>query len=204
MDITFWLIRHGLKEASMGDVPLTPEGVLQARAAAYALKDRPLAAVVTSPLRRARETAAFVASASGREAQVDSRLRERANWGDVPGQTFGEFAAVWDRCTKDPDYVPPCGGDSVRLASARLGAALRHWAGLCAPGGEIAFVTHGGLITDFLACTFPEAELNAVCPNFADEQSGLVPECSLTELIAGTGGTFRLGVFADVRHLGRD
>ena len=32
----------------------------------------------------------------GLETLIDERLRERTNWGDVPGETFDEFLARWD------------------------------------------------------------------------------------------------------------
>ncbi|WP_018977114.1 histidine phosphatase family protein [Saccharibacillus kuerlensis] len=201
MSITFWLVRHGLKESKIGDVSLTGEGIFQARSTAYALSKRKIKAVVSSPLRRTQETAAFLAHTGGLEVVEDTRLRERANWGDLSEQTFEEFVAVWDRCTWEPDYTPPSGGDSVRIAAMRLDSALRDWADRCEQGSEIVFVTHGGLITDFLVCTFEEEKLNAVCPDFVALQNGLIPECSITELIVEGDGSFRLGLFADVCHL---
>ncbi|NED58594.1 reverse transcriptase-like protein, partial [Micromonospora aurantiaca] len=57
--MTTVLLRHGetplsieKRFAGIGDIPLTPAGVAQARAAALALKDRGLDAIVTSPLVR--------------------------------------------------------------------------------------------------------------------------------------------------------
>ncbi len=57
--------------------------------------------------------------------QVDARLRERANWGDLHGQSLAEFVAMWERSTADPHFVPPrgipCGrqGHGWRPSSAR-------------------------------------------------------------------------------------
>ena len=31
MNITFYLVRHAIKEKAIGDVPITPEGILQAK-----------------------------------------------------------------------------------------------------------------------------------------------------------------------------
>ncbi|MDO3408160.1 histidine phosphatase family protein [Saccharibacillus sp. CPCC 101409] len=199
---TFRLIRHGLKVREIGDVPLTEAGLAQARLAAGALRERKIAAIVSSPLLRARETAVPLARETGRSAVVDDRLRERANWGDVPGQTFAEFVAVWERCTREPDYIPPS-GDSARQAARRMTSALTDWASRYPPGVEIVFVTHGGLITDFLSCAFSEQELENVCPGFAARQSELIPECSITD-IGYDGGCFRLGKFADTGHLRQD
>ena len=200
MSVTFWLVRHGLKEAFCGDVPLTAAGRRQAREAAAFLKSKSISAVVTSPLKRARETAEFLALEFEIEPFEDIRLRERANWGDVPGQTFEAFVNVWERCTREPDYKPLGGGDSSRQAAQRMRDALQDWANRHAPGSEIVFFTHGGLITDFLTLMMNTDELNAVNPDFIAEQTLLIPECSITELIVEKG-EYRLGAFADTRHL---
>ncbi|MEJ8306107.1 histidine phosphatase family protein [Saccharibacillus sacchari] len=202
MSITFWLVRHGLKESFCGDVPLTAEGRSQARATAAFLKERSIAAIATSPLRRAVETSGFLSREAGLQALEDRRLRERANWGDIPGQTFEEFAAVWEQCTREPDHIPPSGGDSARQAARRMDEALREWASRYPPGSEIVFFTHGGLITDFLTLMLEPDEWNTVHPDFVAAQSLLIPECSVTELIVEKE-TYRLGTFADTRHLTR-
>ncbi len=201
MSITVRLVRHGYKEKSIGDVPLTPEGARQARATARFLSGRPIAAIVSSPLRRAIETAECLAEQIGTPVQQDPRLRERANWGDIPGQSFEAFIEIWERCTLDADYEPPEGGDSVRRAASRLQTALRDWTSRFESGDELVFFTHGGLITDFLVCTFEEETLNRVYPSFRAMQSRLIPECSVTELIVEDDGSFRLGRFAEIRHL---
>ena len=36
----------------------------------------------------ARETAAFIARETNCELEIDERITERANWGDLKGQTF--------------------------------------------------------------------------------------------------------------------
>ncbi|OWR30797.1 hypothetical protein CDO73_09405 [Saccharibacillus sp. O23] len=201
MSATVWLVRHGYKEKWFGDVPLTSEGVRQARATARFLSGRPVAAIVSSPLRRTVETAECLAERIGIPVQQDARLRERANWGDIPGQSFEAFIEVWERCTLDADYEPPGGGDSVRRAASRLQAALSDWTSRFEPGDELVFVTHGGLITDFLVCAFEEKDLNLAHPDFVAMQSRLIPECSVTELTVRDDGTCRLGRFADIRHL---
>ena len=81
--------------------------------------------------------------------------------------------------------------------------ALTDWADRCPPGSEIVFVTHGGLITDFLSCTFSEQELEKICPGFAAKQSELIPECSITDVWYDEG-RFRLGNFAEIGHLTRN
>ncbi|MEC0123485.1 histidine phosphatase family protein [Paenibacillus pabuli] len=199
MRTTFFLVRHGVKEKRIGDVPLTLEGLIQAKLTALHLANVPITKLVASPLRRAIDTAAHIALQTNVTLMENQRLRERANWGDLPEQTFEEFIAMWDRCTSDPDYLPPV-GDSSKQAGERLTSLLTELALSESPDSHIVIVTHGGLITDFLVNTFPEHELNVWHPDFIAMQSQLVPECSITTLIH-ENGKYTIQDFASVEHL---
>lgn len=122
MKTTFLLVRHALKEKRIGDVPLTSEGVVQAESTALHLANVPVTKIIASPLRRAINTAAHIALRTKITVTEDPRLRERANWGDLPEQTIEEFIAMWDRTTIDPDYLPPV-GDSSKQAGERLASS---------------------------------------------------------------------------------
>jgi len=195
---TFHLVRHGRKEPASGDAPLSPSGRAQARATARHLCGRPLAAVYSSPLRRASETAAAIAAEHGFPVVEDARLRGRANWGDLPGQSFAEFVAMWRRCTRDPDYAPSV-GDSARRTGERMAAFLREVARLH-PRGEVVAVTHGGALTDFLCETFSPVELGRWHAAAGPIRDAPIPECSIT-VIRLDGVTFVLDAFASVPHL---
>lgn len=130
---------------------------------------------------------------------MDSRLRERANWGDLPGQSFEAFVAIWERCTRDPEYLPPV-GDSAKQAGERLNSLLSELGAEHAAERQIVLVTHGGLITDFLVHAFSKEALEVWHPNFAAVQSELIPECSITTLIYECG-TYAIADFASVDHL---
>lgn len=88
-----WLVRHGRAAAGWGDDPdpgLDAEGRAQAEAVADRLGAMAPVALVTSPLRRTRETAAPLAARWGVEPVVDGAvaeipsptevLDERASW----------------------------------------------------------------------------------------------------------------------------
>lgn len=201
MSTTFHLVRHGLKERRIGDVPLTSEGALQAEATAlhFARAAFPVARILTSPLRRAQETASRIAYHTRSPITVDPRLRERANWGDCPDQSFEEFIAMWDRCTSDPDYIPPV-GDSAKQAGERLASLLTELANEEQENRNIIVVAHGGLITDFLVQTFTERELNVLHSDFIAMQNQLIPECSITTLIHDQGN-YTIEAFASTEHL---
>ena len=143
----FNLVRHGKRNGGIGDAGLSDVGRIQARATARYLRDRVLAQVYASPLKRAKETAEIIAAVHGLAVVEDTRLRERANWGDVPGQSFAEFIAMWERTTHDPTYLPPV-GDSAAQAGARLASFIRDTA-RSDPHGEIVAVTHGRIVDRF-------------------------------------------------------
>ena len=81
------LLRHGQTPLSVekrfsgvGDPDLTPTGHAQAAAAASRLAGSGATAVLSSPLRRARQTAARVAEALGLEVTLEDGLRETTEW----------------------------------------------------------------------------------------------------------------------------
>ncbi len=101
----FYFVRHG-NINRMGDnldPPLTQTGISQANATAARLADQPIDQVYASPLARAGETAAIIAAPHDLAVIQDARLRERANFGDLPGQTVDEFIAMWERCQRRTD-----------------------------------------------------------------------------------------------------
>ena len=100
---TTLLLRHGetvlsvqKRFSGVGDQELTRVGRAQAAAAAVRLAASEAVAVVSSPVRRARETALLVAEALGIEAAFDEDLRE-TDFGDWEGYTFAEVRAKWPR-----------------------------------------------------------------------------------------------------------
>ena len=74
--------------------PLTPEGRETASALAERLRGARPDAVVTSPLLRARETAAPIAAAAGVELEVDERLAPGATVDDVRAAVAGRGETV--------------------------------------------------------------------------------------------------------------
>ena len=139
-----YLVQHGDKVRLPGDPGLTELGRDQAAATARWLEGEGLQALFSSPLRRAQETAAAIAAATGLPVQLDDRLRERLNWDGA--QTFDAFAANWDRSARDRDFTPG-NGESSRSAGDRMRAFVT---GLCGRSGPVAAVSHGGATTDLL------------------------------------------------------
>ncbi|MDT3443456.1 MULTISPECIES: bifunctional RNase H/acid phosphatase [unclassified Pseudofrankia] len=155
------LLRHGQTPVSIEkrfggtvDAPLTEVGHAQAAAAAERLRGEAFDAVISSPLKRARQTAeaayAGLVPAPGRDEVafvVDEQLRE-TDFGAWEGLTFAEARerdpgglSAW---LADP-AVPPPGGESLAATIERVDAALAaHRAAF--PGGRLLVVTHMGPI----------------------------------------------------------
>ena len=73
------------------DPELTEEGHRQAELLADALRGEPVAALLTSPLLRARQTAEPIGEACGVPVEVDDRLIE-IDWGAWEGRATGSLA----------------------------------------------------------------------------------------------------------------
>jgi broad specificity phosphatase PhoE len=120
------LVRHGETAANsegrlQGQVEteLNDRGRGQAERLATAVAKLEPVAVVSSPLRRARETAAAIGSASGLDVEIDERLTE-LHYGDWEGSRFGELPnGAFDAWRADPTFTPP-GGESLVDLRARV------------------------------------------------------------------------------------
>jgi broad specificity phosphatase PhoE len=135
MTTRIFLIRHGAtvlsaedRFAGSTDVELSDEGRTQARLLAERLADQKIAAVYASPLARTRETAGFLATATGRSIGLDAGLREIAHgrWEGMTRpeveKTYPEEYAAWE---EDPFTFAPEGGESGVSVMARALPALR-------------------------------------------------------------------------------
>jgi broad specificity phosphatase PhoE len=124
------VVRHGRTSANAGgllqgriDNPLDPMGELQAKAIGAALGglERPL--LVSSPLLRARQTAALIGEALGTgEAVVDEGFIE-LDYGDIDATPVRDVPPeMWASWRSDPGFVPP-GGESLATLQARVEGA---------------------------------------------------------------------------------
>jgi probable phosphomutase (TIGR03848 family) len=130
---TLLLIRHGendyLKKGILiGNTPgvhLNKRGREQAAALNEALKDLPIQAIYSSPLERAIETAAPLASALGLEIQVRPALMD-TNVGKWAGQKLKELRKLpeWKQVQEKPSEFSFPGGESFVKLQARLVAEI--------------------------------------------------------------------------------
>jgi broad specificity phosphatase PhoE len=147
------LVRHGqTAENARGlllgrqDPPLSDVG--QRQAAALAGIVPPAAHVVTSPLRRARQTA----EAFGQPAVEDERWIE-LDYGALDGSRPDALSEdMWQRWRADPGVVPPGGRESLRSLGTRVRAACEELAGE-ASGHDVVVVSHVSPIKAAIAWT---------------------------------------------------
>lgn len=130
------------------DVALDAIGEWQAARLAQALAGEDLAAIYSSDLQRARDTALALVHLTGLPLATDVALRERG-FGRLEGLTYAEIedrwpedAQLWRR--REPDFGPG-GGEPLRAFYERSVAAVTR---LAAPhaGQAIAVFAHGGVL----------------------------------------------------------
>ncbi len=152
------LIRHGetdwLGERLAGrlpDIHLNAEGRGKADALAAMLRPVSLAAIYSSPLERALETAEPTARAVGKQIIQDERLQE-LDFGDLTGKAFTELreTAIWQEVHHQPSDVQFPGGESPQEAQRRAVQGVRavHAA---YETGIVALFTHADTIRLTLA-----------------------------------------------------
>ncbi len=147
-----WLVRHGQTDWNVegryqgqADLPLNETGRQQARDLAGRLHSEPFAAVISSDLQRARETAEILAAPAGMAVIQEPRLREIA-LGDWEGKLFRWIqqtcpAEVEARRQQPLDFCPP-NGESARQVAERATAAANEIAAQYA-GQAVLVVSHG-------------------------------------------------------------
>lgn len=146
-----WLIRHGETEWSLSgqhtgrtDLPLTAAGEARAARLGRYLAGRPFALVLTSPLRRARETCRIAGYAGA--AQIESNLREW-NYGAYEGRTTADISREtpgWDLWT-----MGVVGGEGIEQVAERARLVIDR---ACAASGDVALFAHGHILRVLAAC----------------------------------------------------
>jgi len=163
---TVILVRHGRTDANAtgllaGRTPgvrLDATGSEQAARVAERLAPLPLAALVSSPLERCKETASAIAGAQPTRIRV---ARERGitecDYGEWQGRSLKELAkeALWKTVQTQPSAAAFPGGESMMAMQARAVEAVRRRdAAVEAEHGAGAVwvaVSHGDIIKSVLA-----------------------------------------------------
>jgi len=147
---TYGLIGHVLAGRTPGH-RLNPAGQAQAAALAASLAALPIAAIVSSPLERTRETAEAIAAPHGLPVQIEPDLIE-IDFGEWTGSAFPALHALpeWRAFNSFRSSTPIPGGETMLAAQSRAVAAiLRQRA--AHPGSELVVVSHGDVVKAILA-----------------------------------------------------
>jgi len=144
------LIRHGETEWSLTgqhtgitDIPLTENGRKVATMWKPVLSEENFALVLTSPLRRARETCAL--AGLGDRAEIDPDLVEW-NYGDYEGLTPQQIHATRPNWMVFKDGGP--GGESPEQVESRIDRVISR---IHCAKGNVAVFSHGHLLRAFAA-----------------------------------------------------
>ena len=156
---TLVLVRHGAHDwlgrgiaGRMPGVVLNADGVAQAERLVERLSQRALAAIYSSPIERARQTAAPLAQARGLAVAIDDAFSE-IDFGDWTGRTFAELDADSDRwrtwCERKSIAAAP-GGEAFTAVQRRVLDGLerlrrRH------PADAVVVFSHGDIIKAAIA-----------------------------------------------------
>jgi len=146
---TFHLVRHAshdlLGRVLAGrriDAPLNQTGQLEARMLAFRLECEPVARVISSPRRRARETSGAIAEALRLDVEIAAELDEH-DAGEWSGLAFDVLQSDprWRRWNEQRGAMRPPGGETMAELQARVVGYLhdlrdRH------PGEALVLVTH--------------------------------------------------------------
>ena len=158
---TLLLARHGQSVANASrrfqgsqDVPLSELGHRQAAALGASLRGGRLTHVYSSPMERARLTAGAVVAALGVPLTLVDDLRE-LSLGEWEGYTVDEIRArpgdPYARWIRDPVQHLPPGGEPLSDVQQRALRAVEAIAAAHPDGDDVLIVSHGGLISAFLA-----------------------------------------------------
>ena len=158
---TVLLVRHGLTALTgpilSGWTPglhLDERGRAQVASLGERMRGVPLAAVVTSPLERCRETADAVLA--GREPapplHVDERVGE-VHYGSWTGRPFKELTRdpLWRVVQGHPSAAVFPDGEGLAAMAARASEAVRDWNVRLGPDATYAVVSHADVIKALIA-----------------------------------------------------
>lgn len=139
------LLRHGESEGNVnrtagGDPPLTPQGETQAKEAAKKLKSEGITRIISSPKKRAMQTAQTVADELGIEVEIWDELHEM-DFGAVETE---HFTHGYENMEKALTHKT---GETTQQLEARANAILERVRGLGAQNGKVLLVGHNTIFS---------------------------------------------------------
>ncbi len=193
------LVRHGEtawnrenRVQGRSDTPLSDAGISQAGRLAESIGNERIVGIVTSPLRRAVETASIINRCANAPLEIDEDLME-LDQGMFEGMRFGELsrehAEFLRRWAADPASVVMPGGESLAALQERAWRSVYRITASC---GTVLVVSHNFTITAIL-CKVLDIPLSDFRRIRLDNASKTVVEAD--------AGVFRAIVINDTAHL---
>lgn len=148
---TTWNVEHRLPGQFPG-IELTDAGREQAERLAEALAVLPLSAIISSPLERAVETAAYFARGRGLTIQLEPDLMdiELGHWSGQNRDELFKSDSVWTAFVRNPT-VGPEDVETFPALEQRVVAAIERWLKKESTGAYPAFVTHDDVVKVLIA-----------------------------------------------------
>ena len=209
-----YFVRHGqsMDNASpvfqSPDSPLTEKGKEQARKISERIAKLSFEALISSSFRRAKETAGFIAEATGKNVEYSDLFVERTKPASVNGRPYSDekASALWDKWNESL-YVPGMraeDGENFDDIIARANDALAFLKNRSER--SMVVVTHGYFLRTMLARVLVGGSLTGeILKKF--QHAAMMENTGLTVLeyqseSGKTDARWRLWVYNDHAHLG--
>lgn len=157
--ITFYLIRHGESEGNekglfrgRRDFPLTDFGKEQAKSLAKELHNIRFSAIISSPLKRAYETALFIAE--GRKVRVMEEFNNiyLASWeGESKEEIKRKYPKEWNLWVTEPERLKIEGAETIDEVQLRAKEGILKLKEEYKEGGNLCIVTHRAVLKPLFA-----------------------------------------------------
>ena len=147
---THALLPHTLAGRLPG-IPLSPEGIAQAKRLAARFAGHRIAAVISSPVQRAAETAAPLAATLGLPVEIDAAFEE-IDFGEWTGARFDTLAhdPAWHAWNRLRGFAGTPAGETMQGAQSRALTALARCRARFL-NQAIVIVSHADIIKAILA-----------------------------------------------------
>lgn len=198
------LIRHGSSVGQTVDTievgaltvsnpALTEEGQAQANLLADYLTDEQIAAIFVTPLERTHQTAAPLAERK-RLATIEIDDLREVHLGDWE-HNFYDYARaghpLLTRMFAEETWEVIPNAESTEHFAARVRRGIETVVAACQPGSTVAAFSHAGVIAELCRQATGSRAFAFMAPE----------NCSITRLVVGAGGEWKLRTFNDVTHL---
>ncbi|MSR32408.1 MAG: histidine phosphatase family protein [Gemmataceae bacterium] len=189
---TFFFLRHAeaanpdVYHGAESDVSLGPRGIEQAERVAQFLAEKKITRLVSSGMKRARETALRIAAACNLEIEIQPRLHERRVGtlsGTVNNLPDGPWRKTLNRWQAGEINFAPEGSESFADIRNRV---VPIWEDLAArhAGERVAVVAHGTVLKVLYLTLLPEWSVSDW------DKMGVIPNVGVTEF-NGEGKTWK-------------